>query len=157
MKVIFLDIDGVLNFWSSQAKTPTGMLGIVNEKVKLLKNIIDNTNARIVLTSSWRKFWDKGTDADEQTHPDGNYMMAKFRRQGVHLLEKLDDKYNTMKREEAIHEWLNDHEYVTEYVILDDEHWVYKDYSHCVFTDGEQGLTEDEVEAAIKILKGLDE
>lgn len=39
MKVIFLDIDGVLNYKNSKSK-------VEEEKVKLLKHIVDETNAK---------------------------------------------------------------------------------------------------------------
>ena len=63
MKVIFLDIDGVLN-------TSQTFIGIHNEyiekgirrieidlnRLKLLKRIVDQTGAVIVLSSSWKNF-----------------------------------------------------------------------------------------------------
>lgn len=47
MKIIFLDIDGVLNYENSKSK-------VEEEKVKLLKEIVDKTGAEIVLSSDWR-------------------------------------------------------------------------------------------------------
>ena len=56
MKIIFLDVDGVLNCKSSKSRCG-GFLGIDDSKVKLLKEIIDITGAKIVLSSSWRYGW----------------------------------------------------------------------------------------------------
>ena len=58
-RVIFLDIDGVLNaeFWneSHQKEISDGQL-IDRDKVKLLAQLIDRTDAQIILHSGWR-FW----------------------------------------------------------------------------------------------------
>lgn len=56
MKIIFLDIDGVLNskeFFQNRQPTQ-GLNEIDEEKVKLLQQIVQATNAKIVLTSTWR-------------------------------------------------------------------------------------------------------
>lgn len=56
MRVIFLDIDGVLNskeFFKNRQPTQ-GLNEIDEEKVKLLQQIVQATNAKIVLTSTWR-------------------------------------------------------------------------------------------------------
>ena len=45
MKLIFLDVDGVLNYSGCKARSATGCLGIDDEKVKLLRQIIDQTGA----------------------------------------------------------------------------------------------------------------
>ena len=49
MKYIFLDIDGVLN-------NGTGPF-LHEDKVKLLSEIIEETNAKIILVSSWKDGW----------------------------------------------------------------------------------------------------
>lgn len=59
MKVIFLDIDGVLNsdeyFDKILNKEITGIEQDVDvEKVKLLKEAVNITGAKVVLSSSWR-------------------------------------------------------------------------------------------------------
>ena len=62
-KIIFLDIDGVLNsnFWNGQhqREISDGTL-IDRDKIKLLAEIVKQTNANVVLHSGWR-FW-FGTD-----------------------------------------------------------------------------------------------
>lgn len=51
-KIIFLDIDGVLNSidYFAQTKGCKGYTEINPEKVKLLKEIVDRTGAQIVLS-----------------------------------------------------------------------------------------------------------
>ena len=53
MKIIFLDIDGVLNV-ISQGHDEYGSI-FHSHFVDNLKHIIDQTNAKIVISSSWRK------------------------------------------------------------------------------------------------------
>jgi hypothetical protein len=49
--ILFMDIDGCLN---NHAKMPNGYCGIDRGKVDLLNNVLADTSARIVLSSSWR-------------------------------------------------------------------------------------------------------
>lgn len=53
MKVIFLDIDGVMNF--SREDYATGEWIIEWDKWYILKDIVEETGAKIVLSSDWRK------------------------------------------------------------------------------------------------------
>ena len=67
MKVIFLDIDGVLNDKYCRARAPSGCKGAVDAKLKLLREIVRQTDARLVLISSWKKYWkrEETTDRDD--------------------------------------------------------------------------------------------
>ena len=49
MKVIFLDVDGVLNSLSCKEKID-GYLFVEDEKIALLKELIDHTGAKVVLS-----------------------------------------------------------------------------------------------------------
>lgn len=66
MKIIFLDIDGVLNTIETfinrkKEYKETGILNVeIDEfRVQYLKQIIKETDAKIVLSSSWRHFFTK--------------------------------------------------------------------------------------------------
>ena len=60
MKVIFLDIDGVLNSRAYDRKRNWDELTNIDEsRLPLVKNIVDETGARIVLSSTWKTHWDK--------------------------------------------------------------------------------------------------
>ena len=60
-KVLFLDIDGVLNSNSEndihQREISIGTL-IDEEKIKLLAYIVKKTNSKIILHSGWRMWFD---------------------------------------------------------------------------------------------------
>lgn len=68
MKIIFLDIDGVLNnqlfyteidqatrFKQSKEDAPLGSCDIDSRCIGLLNHIIDKTGAKVVISSSWRQ------------------------------------------------------------------------------------------------------
>lgn len=55
MRVVFLDIDGVLNSVGFRPENPQGLRDWLSEtNVRALRRIVESTGAAIVLTSSWR-------------------------------------------------------------------------------------------------------
>ena len=58
IKIVFLDVDGVLNSLNytpvQDVKCVDDLYVIEEEKIKLLKEIIIKTNAKIVISSTWR-------------------------------------------------------------------------------------------------------
>lgn len=150
MKVIFLDIDGVLNCQNSKSSC-FGMMGIDNKKVEELKSIVDKSGAKIVLISSWCTGW---------THKEyrgymANYLDKKLKSAELYIIDKTDD-YTAM-RGKGILKWLENKE-VESFVILDDEVW---DYEKCnlsdkfvktEFYDDNGGLNAGKAREAMKIL-----
>ena len=153
MKLIFLDIDGVLNCMGSKSRCQ-GFIGIDNDKVKRLKQIVDATDAKIVLTSTWKKHWDKNKDFNE---PMGKYIDQKFKKQGLRVMDKITD--DGKHRGTGIIDYINNfHTDVESWIVLDDEYFPdYKEchiLSHMVETDfyNGGGLQDSHVELAIKLL-----
>ena len=154
--VIFLDIDGVLNCQSSKSRC-AGFIGIDNSKVKVLRKIVEQTSAKIVLVSSWKSDWEPSRKEIQNEH--GNYLDKKLRREGLRILDKTRDGGG--KRGVGIIEWLNSHAGVTSWVGLDDK--IFPDYEECgilehlVKTDyysENGGLREEHIEPAVKMLGG---
>jgi len=148
MKILFTDVDGVLNDEATTAKSPCGYTGIMDSKVKLLKKIIDVTGAKIVLSSDWRL-----CDEDD---PDYKYLLNKLRyKGGIGIYDKTPD-LSWQRRGLEIETWLKCHPEVEAWVVLDDID--FSDFNeitdHVVLTDGYYGLQEADVEKAIEILKG---
>ena len=54
MRIIFCDVDGVLNHKGCIDRSPGGFTGVVEEHILNLKRIVDETGAKIVLSSDWR-------------------------------------------------------------------------------------------------------
>jgi hypothetical protein len=132
MKVIFLDIDGVLNEEKSRSRC-CGYKGIDDTKVENLAKIVRATGAEIVLVSTWKDDWRK-TDKRHQGMM-ANYLDKKLAKQGLTILDKTEsvDKVSGfhLSRGEGILQYLSAHS-VERYVVLDDYQF---DYDGCGLTD----------------------
>lgn len=155
-KIIFLDIDGVLNLMR-QDRDQYGTL-FHDNFVANLKRIIDETNAWIVISSTWRmsglesiiEMWEDrklpgnvvGITPNLKYHPDN-----------------IDDE---LVRGDEIQSWIDKYE-ITDYVIIDDDtdmlpHQMSRfvktsdNIDHTDYLDIGYGLTIECAEQAIKIL-----
>lgn len=151
-KYIFLDIDGVLNC-NNTTDDCFGMTGIEDRLVEKLSTIVNATGAEIVLTSTWRDYWEP--DKKEIQDAEGTYLDEKLLKQGLHISAKTDPDW-LYKRGDGIVEWLKDKN-VESFVILDDEPHDYKEVNleqHWIQTydvnDG--GITDEDV---VKVIDNL--
>ena len=85
-KIIFLDIDGVLNDLKSTSictfvEEKREITGIDNTKVKRLKKICDETNAILILISSWKLCWERYNKNEE--YSPGRYLDQKLKKYGL--------------------------------------------------------------------------
>ena len=155
MKVIFLDIDGVLNTPSSESRCGE-YIGIDDEKVKKLKKIVEKTKAEIVLISTWKKYWRKEEKLKPLQDYSATYLDEKLAKQGLKAIDKTKDKANGryLSRGESILEYVYRNN-VLNYIILDDCQF---DYDGCDLTDNYiktnqiEGLSEQQVKAACETL-----
>lgn len=146
MKVIFLDIDGVLNNANTKDRTPDKFIGIEDIFVKRLVDIVRSTKAKVVLSSSWRTM--------KEDEPDYIYMIDKLKSKGIELYG-----YTTKEgwnRAEQIKNWLSDKPEVDNFIILDDEfelEFAESGYTdNLVKTEYAIGLTEEKKQEAINKL-----
>ena len=150
-KVIFLDIDGVLtsNEWAENVLKQEGYrVDEFNElclgKIALLKEIVDATGAKIVLSSSWR--------FDEAALTAVKNQLAQCDLDVFDLTsQRIDVVFNRTKELKL---YIEEH-HPDAYLILDDE--IIKDAElapHQVRTSLTRGLLKKDVEPAIKILEG---
>ena len=162
-KVIFLDIDGVLNTrdWHSRMlkDIPRDEYGYAFDPVAVanLAHIIEETDAVIVISSSWkfygvaklREMWKvrnlPGTILDITPNTVSDEML---------LNANLDEMELGVCRGNEIKEWLSRHKgEVSIYVIIDDfDDLLPEQENHAVFTDSLIGITEFDAEKAIRIL-----
>ena len=160
MKVIFLDIDGVLNssnyfdetsdvfynyidYLDEKYELEKWLIQIDMNKLYLLKEIIDRTNSKVVVSSSWRnlKYY---TFIEE-------YLINK----GIPIIDTTKSLNN--KRGLEIKTYLMEHPEITNYIIIDDD--IFPDYDeellfnliHTNFYN--DGLNDDNYEDAIYKLK----
>ena len=127
MNIIFLDVDGVLN--CSTTKDKCGQYtGIEDKKVELLKEIVDKTNAKLVLVSTWRFYWYKEKHLKDKQDNIANYLDQKLAKYGLEIYDKVDD-YECLERGESILEYLSvlaiKKIKVNKFVIIDDEAFDY--------------------------------
>lgn len=150
MKVIFLDIDGVLNYQASGAMHRGG-IGIEQENVKHLAYIVEHTGAVIVLTSTWKLHW--SNDKDNQ-HPSGAYIDQVLSEFGLGVLDKTP--LSVSQRGAGIQKYLEEHN-VDSWVVLDDE--IFPDFEQYGILPRlvkssfyKEGLTHELAQKAIQIL-----
>lgn len=157
MKIVFLDIDGVLNsesFWSDKTQgaryreavangcSKTEQLALANidpKAVDLLNKILEETDAELVISSTWR------------THLELPEILAFM---GVKK-QIYSVTPTTLKRHRGteIQMWLDCHPDIDNYIILDDDSdMLNKQLNHFIHTSWKNGLTLDHVDKAIKIL-----
>ena len=155
MKIIFLDIDGVLNCNTSKSRCGD-FIGIDKDKVKRLASIVEQTNAKLVLISDWKIGWEPFKRYDKVENPHAKYLDDHLERKGkLYLIDKTRES-NLNLRGSGIRDWLTKHPDVTAWVILDD--YAFSDYSdidivsHIIYTDPATGLTDNDVAEAINIL-----
>ena len=149
MKIIFLDFDGVLN--SEKYLRNCGRYGVIADPVRMiyLKKIVDATGAKIVLSTSWREHWNENTEECDET---GLRINEIFRVYGLCIYSKTP-KLDSF-REDEIKKWLDEHEGIESFVVLDDA-FLSADFlnGHFVRTSNyRDGLNEENTMDAIKIL-----
>lgn len=154
MKVIFLDIDGVLNcsaYRRQKLRQGDYSVTIESQKLQRLKSLVMKTGATIVLSSSWRKYWMREGSIDGA----GKIIEATFALEGLSIADKTPVLENGSRSLE-IEQWLKDKGYIEQYVILDDNDFLWSKMlrSHWVCCPGETGLTDHLVEVAVNVLKG---
>lgn len=121
MKIVFLDIDGVLNT-SYTKETFQGYTGIDNTCIQSFSEFVKKANeiekTEVVLTSSWRL----GENKDGNTVMDGyQYIYDTLESVGITLFDVTPVCVNEGRGAE-ITKWLYDHKdlNITGYVVLDD-------------------------------------
>lgn len=151
-KVIFLDIDGVLNTESWRNSTEEYFeKPISEEKMPLVKYIVDVTGSKIVLSSSYRQYWNEGA---QQASKTGKYFNEIFAKYGMKIHSKTRWLPGNNRRLE-IEAWIGEHDsQISNYVVIDDIDYGFDE--HFVKTSDETGLDEEACERAIKILNGED-
>ena len=166
VKIIFLDIDGVLNsqkyfienrrnvlkFYADHSGENYNdnyeltisrlIMNMDKDKLLMLRDIILETGAKVVVVSSWKTL---------SVYED---VAKKLIEMGIPIIDKTSD--NNIDRGTGIYNYLMTHD-VNNYVILDDE--IFSDYdenllSHLIKTSFyRDGLTNEHAKILIKRLK----
>lgn len=149
MKIIFLDVDYVLNsvkklkeVYKQTGKSHSGFSYPFDETcMKNLKTLVTQTNSNLVITSIWRKSEEGKKVLLNELEKYGldNYVMG--------YTPILDGK-----RGDEIESFLTNLKYKVKFVILDDNSDMGKFLPFLVKTDGNVGLTYENVIEAIEKL-----
>lgn len=162
-KIIFLDIDGVLNsnFWNEnhQLEISDGEM-IDEDKVKLLSKIITVTKASIVLHSGWRFWFDKNI---QPLRKESKRLVEILEKNHIIISDITPDfsteeirntkKFSLVKAKEIL-AWLQEHPEAEKWIVIDDL-CLYDDEieKHQLKTDSKIGLTQKDVDFAIETLR----
>lgn len=142
MKVLFLDIDGVLNRDGTEERCLfyTGVDRVLSER---LLSWMKDKDIKIVLSSTWRNY---------------SEMHDHLREAGLEWIDVTPDHRNKQERLQRmrgaeIAEWLSNHPEVTQYAILDDAtDMLSEQRPYFVNTNPDFGVQEHDLEMLSRIL-----
>lgn len=159
MKIIFLDFDGVITTLSSR-------WCIDSSRLSLLMNIVEKTNSKIVVISSWKNcyhdvedfkksLFDEVVDKCNPSCYDCIEKDIKLFKNFLDCIYGITDNKGSWRGDE-VERWINAHEdEIESYVILDDDSDFHEDQLfNFVQTDTFEGLTEREVKLCVARLNG---
>lgn len=149
-KLIFLDVDGVLN----STKFAVKMLEEDNVRIyaedlldphslRLLKRLVDETGALLILSSSWRKIPESRRNLERQLEQHGMWIADSTPCKGGERGDEITAWFSMIPSAQKCR-----------YVILDDDSDMTVHMKHLVQTSFDTGLTREHVDKAIKILMG---
>lgn len=140
MKIIFLDVDGVLNSeldsfdWYVQT----------DYHFELLKSLVDKTQAKIVLSSSWRKSKDSLETIKSR--------LQDFGIDVYDVTPSINSPYS--KRGDEIKQWIDTQDFsISSFIILDDNSDMCEyTTTNLIQTDIKIGFQKQDYEKALKML-----
>lgn len=153
MKVIFLDIDGVVNCNSTKERC-RNIVGVEQDKIALVKQIVEATGAKIVLSSTWRLDSPVFENGRTVNAGDFEYLVGEFAKQGLEFFDVTPSHPDQWRGREIL-EWLSRAEEPVEgYVVIDDDVFdiITECKGHVLITSPETGLKPNGVKWAIQIL-----
>ena len=109
MTVLFFRVEDVLNFAETEARSPSGKLGVVDRLVKDLKTKLEEqpVGTQLVLYGEWADDWNFD---EEKCTADGKYLIKKLERRGLHIMDKAVG-------EDPVMEYIN-RKHVEKHVVL---------------------------------------
>lgn len=154
-KIIFIDFDGVITTLQSH-------WCLCPSRMNLVKEIIEATDAKIVISSSWRrhtleKTIEHITDTNNPFVGNNLFSLVDY---VVGIIPRMyafkegnPNKHYRIFRGEEIRRYLDENEDITNYVIIDDSlDMLLCQKEHFVHTDSLKGIQKKDVLKAINIL-----
>ena len=148
MKLIFLDIDGCLNGHEFIAGSLSNM--IRPDCVARLNRILEATDAKLVISSAWRYMIHGGA----MTLNGFEYMLRTHGLPANSVVGYTATDETIPLRGDQIRRWITlEGAGVTKWIVLDDLTEGMANVKHRqIVTDGQTGLTDDDVNRAIEML-----
>lgn len=157
MKVIFLDIDGVLI--SEEFLKDNKSEAIDRRCISVLKNVIDKTGAVIVMSSAWRLWFDNEMMPKEGYSQCLYDILDEF---GIRIFGKTPDfsteeirnkkTFSHIKAKEIL-AWLNENQDIEKYAVIDDLDLRNEEVNaHLVRINGLVGITEEDAMRIIDMI-----
>lgn len=144
MKVLFLDVDGVLNNEEVFVSRRYGAAPVCPECCGRLFRLLDATGAKVVLSSSWRGI----PNLERRLRDRGVFRYVHKDKRTGHLSINSDTR-----RGQEIAEWLSRHPEVKRYAIVDDDSDMLPEQQQFfVQTDFKTGLLDEHVTQLAVIL-----
>ena len=165
-KYIFLDIDGVLNSEHTLDDRSTSDASIIcDQYLETLRNIVEKTDAKLVLSSSWRVYF--GENINDPRNSLAINLVKSLAKHNLKLYSSTPFIKGEFSNERGleIKTYIDQHK-ITDYVIIDDEEFsdfkTHLDMSKFIQTNfgdetttiENEGLNKKVAEKAIEILKG---
>ncbi len=151
MDVIFLDFDGVIVTKNSMAKDmgETTFHPFDKDCVAILNQIVKETGASVVVSSSWRVTW-KLEELNKMGKANG------FEFEMISITPNLFTFENAPPRSAEINAWLKEHSEVKCFVAIDDMEEEFDGMlNHLIRTEFEKGLQDWHVEDVVRRFRGL--
>lgn len=160
-KLIFLDVDGVLNpntniRMRKEKGEPTvsHLIKLPGDKIYRLKKIIMATGAEIILSSSWRIGFNRSTMTPSPAVINLNNQLNRY---GINISDWTPLHYDRNRGDEILHYlnlFIRDNKYKPKYIIIDDDiqDLLSLHRGHIIHTNTTLGLQDEHVNIAINLL-----
>jgi hypothetical protein len=152
MKVVMLDVDGVLNNVHDMRENLESGRALDHknwnaESCAALAEIVRKTDAKIVISSTWRKHVSLGQHLAEWWNEE--FSAAKIPSVCIGITGGSRNGF----RGREVNDWLINHPEITNYLVLDDDSDFYSNQPR-ICVDSELGLRDIHVETAVQLLNG---
>ena len=160
--IIFLDIDGVLNskFWDSEHQREMSDGKFVDEEaVRLLAELVNRADARVILHSGWRFWFDEDL---KPLRPEAEHLLETMQSEDITIDGVTPDltteeirrskKFSLVKADEILL-WMKENGEFANWVVLDDLDLHNSEVEkHQIKPDPNVGITKEDVDKALIIL-----
>jgi len=158
IKIIFLDIDGVINSedWFMSDRNPGNLNGQEGDIDPLcaerINKICQETGAKIVLSSDWRINWPHRIDRIEKGGINKGLIIDKTP-EHMWIMSCCDELSGFTSRGSEIDDWLSQHPECERFVIIDDRtDFTEEQKLNFVHVNSMHGIDDIDVKFAIEIL-----